>query len=168
MLSQKRICIGYICIRFRQYNILAWPWIKLDGTLDYRVSDKPRVILKYMYSYGNRKPNTLKSGVVLPILNKWYFSNPVVSANIEIIKFDTHILFITWQFPITYFSGGSCSILCSFLSIVLSTIVVYLLVLSLFGYCTACPSIYGFWLLIDISDESYSYFILILESYLLY
>ena len=64
MLSQK----GYICIRFRQYNFLAWPWIKLATTLVYMVSDKPGVILKY--SYGNRKPNTLKSCVVLPILNK--------------------------------------------------------------------------------------------------
>lgn len=91
MLSRQRICIGYICIRFRQYNILAWPWIKLATTLVYRVSDKPGVILKY--SYGNRKPNTLKSRVVLPILNKWYFSNLVVSANIEIIKFDTRTFY---------------------------------------------------------------------------
>ena len=156
MLSQK----GYICIRFRQYNILAWPWIKLATTLVYMVSDKPGVILKY--SYGNRKPNTLKSCVVLPILNKWSFSNLVVSANIEIHKFDTHTFYsLHASSPLPTLVGDRVAY-----SVVSSQVFCRPLLFTYWSF--PFWSIYGFWLLTDISDQSYSYFILILELYLFY
>jgi hypothetical protein len=82
------------------------------------ISDKPGVILKY--SDGNSKTNTLKSCVVLPILNKWSFSNLVVSANIEILKFDTHTFYsLHASFPLPTLVGDrvaysvvSCQLFC--------------------------------------------------------